>query len=660
MFRPVAMMRLNLIVLEHDLRRVLVELAKSEAVQLVQTRAGPDTAPLAPRAHAEAIARCVQIVSRVDTLRRSLGFVPSETPQKAFVDTLEQAERKLSAMEERAGNFLKRRQALLEQWAKVTAEDEMVSSYKDLDLPLGAPDRYSFLHFVTGTLPAENLERLQSEVAADVALLPMPGPQGQQRLLAMTSRRGRVALEVALQNAGFQLEILPGSEGVTTDSLFEVNQRDREKLTLALEQSAAELSTLADEYSRPLVEVERLANFERSLFEAEQNFARTEAAVWITGWVPASEATELEARVSQVTAGRYAIRAGTADLLPEDQTPVLLRHRRLLRPFEMLVTAYGLPAYKELEPTIFVAFSYLLMFGMMFGDAGHGAILALAGLLALLAGRKEKTRDVGLLLLFGGFCSMLFGFIYGSCFGLPVFKQHALWRDPLEGNPLVLMYCAIGLGIVMISLGLVLNIVNRFKRGDVIGGLLDKFGLAGVLFYWGTLAFLANFGVIRSRGWVNLAIILFLVVPLLGWAIKEPLEYLLRHRAGRTAEAGGSLFTAFTESLVGAFEAVLSYLANTISFVRLAAYAMSHAALLVAAFMLAASVKHFPVGGDLLSVLVIVMGNLVAIVLEGVIASVQALRLEYYEFFGKFFSGNGRPFEPFRLGNLSRTIQATI
>ena len=103
------------------------------------------------------------------------------------------------------------------------------------------------------------------------------------------------------------------------------------------------------------------------------------------------------------------------------------------------------------------------------------------------------------------------------------------------------------------------------------------------------------------------------------------------------------------ESCVGAFEAILSYLANTISFVRLAAYAMSHTALLFAAFMVSAEVRDFLIGGGLFSLLVIIFGNIIAIVLEGIIASVQALRLEYYEFFGKFFSGSGQPFEPFRL-----------
>jgi len=258
-------------------------------------------------------------------------------------------------------------------------------------------------------------------------------------------------------------------------------------------------------------------------------------------------------------------------------------------------------------------------------------------------------RDAGLLLLFGGLSSIAFGVVYGSYFGVPRLKRCALWHDPLEGDPMSLMQGAIGIGIVLISLGLALNIINRFRRGDVIGGLLDKFGVIGAVFYWGALALITQYAAIQSWGLATLAVVLFLVLPIAGWALKEPLEYFQSRHAGHSTEPGGGLFAAITESVVGAFEAVLSYFANTISFVRLAAYAMSHAALLMAAFMMAAEMKRLSVGANLLSVLVIIIGNVVAILLEGIIASVQALRLEYYEFFGKFFSGTGQPFRPFRL-----------
>jgi V/A-type H+-transporting ATPase subunit I len=289
------------------------------------------------------------------------------------------------------------------------------------------------------------------------------------------------------------------------------------------------------------------------------------------------------------------------------------------------------------------------MFGMMFGDVGHGAILALGGLAMCFAARAKQLRDAGVLLLFGGMSSMGFGFAYGSCFGLESFKRFALWHDPLEGDPMRLMRSAIGVGIVLISVGLILNILNRLRCGDLLGACLDKFGLVGVMFYWGALALICKPAAIESSGLMYPAMAILLGVPLVGWALKEPLDYGLRRRTRTSDAEEAGWFGAISESVVGAFEAVLSYLDNTISFVRLAAYAMSHAALLAAAFTMAAEVKHISIGGGPLSGTIIVLGNVVALVLEGIIASVQALRLEYYEFFGKFFSGGGLPFTPFRL-----------
>jgi V/A-type H+-transporting ATPase subunit I len=241
---------------------------------------------------------------------------------------------------------------------------------------------------------------------------------------------------------------------------------------------------------------------------------------------------------------------------------------------------------------------------------------------------------------------MVFGWIYGSCFGLEWFKHHALWRDPLEGDPLGLIRWALVMGVMMISLGLVLNIINRLRRGDVWGGCLDPFGLVGVVFYWGALVWMLRpAGLEVWRG----GLLLGVGLALLGMALREPLARGVKRPQGTEGAGGEGWAGALIESVVGAFEAVLSYLANTISFVRLAAYAMSHAALLAAVFAVAAQLRHVPEIGGMLAVGMIVLGNVGALALEGLIATVQALRLEYYEFFGKFFSGSGRPFAPFRL-----------
>lgn len=646
MFSPEPMLRLSALVLQRDERHVLRALGRLGAVQLTRTPAGEDTAPLTAADRSGELARCERLLSRVEELRCALGMAVLAAPLSHAEESLEETERKLHSIEQRAHSLLESRQSLEERSARLGKLSEHVAPYRGLEIPLDRVGSFEFLHFVTGTLPAENLESLK--VGPDVALLPLPTGGESQPLLAITTRQGRAALEQALAQAGFRHEPLPSVQGETADTFAERSQHEQEESEKELQRLHTELQKLGAENAPGLSEIAQRLQTEHQLLSAEQCFSRTEATVLISGWIPASASAALTQCVMEITAGRCAIETAPPGDVPEEQIPVLLRHSPLLRPFEMLIATYGLPRYRELAPTLFVAISFVLMFGMMFGDIGHGGILALAGLGAWMAGRSRRLRDLGFLLLCGGLSSIGFGAVYGSCFGLEQMKRFALWHDPLAGNPMGLMTAAMSVGVVMISLGLLLNVINHFRRGDFLGGLLDKFGVGGIVFYWGALALVAKAGAIQARGLQTWVVILFLVLPIVAWTLKEPVEYLLRRRAGHALEPDG-LITAMTESVVGAFEGVLSYLANTISFVRLAAYAMSHAALLMAAFMMAAEVGKLPVGGGALSVAVIVLGNVVAIVLEGIVATVQTLRLEYYEFFGKFFAGSGQPFQPFRL-----------
>lgn len=648
------MMRLRAVVLDRDERSVLRELGEWGAIELTREVPGPQTAPLPPRDRGTEIGRCDRLLGRIDSLRRALEVSTSSLPSPRSPGlSLAAVEAKVGEMEDRAAELLKQRQSRAQRCQELAALNDRVADYGAWDIPLDPRDSSSFLHFVTGNLPTKNVGKLLEGVGEGAALLPLEDEEGRCQLIAMVTRRGRPRLDRALSEAGFEPQTLPIAEGATTSSLFAESGREREQVASQLEQSNRQLREYAAEASDSLASIEQQLTVERRLLEAGQRFPRTDATVLIAGWIPAMDAASLEKKLRRITGERCVVELSVPDRPSDEEIPVLLRHPRWLRPFGALVTAYGLPQYRELEPTLFVALSYVLMFGMMFGDAGHGAVLAAGGCIAWRAGRTPRIREVGQLLLLVAMSSILFGVVYGSWFGLPQMKHHALWQDPLEGDPMGLMYAAIGIGIVMISLGLLLNIVNRFRQGDIIGGLLDKFGLIGVVFYWGALLLITKSAALQSRGLFGVALVVFLLIPLVGWALKEPIEYLLKHRGGDQGGPGEGLFSAIIEAFVGAFEGLLSYLANTISFVRLAAYAMSHAALLVAAFMMAAEVGHLSPGGGVLSVAVIILGNVIAIVLEGIVASVQALRLEYYEFFGKFFSGNGRPFEPFRLTPLA-------
>ena len=643
MFEPVAMTRLRLVILERDERAVLRHLGRAGVVQLTRTPAGPDTAPLPPRNRTDDSARLERLASRLENLRRSLDLPTVVLPSPPLETTLEQAENNLQQLEDQSGELLQRRQHLQQRRAEMAELSEQIFDYRELDVPLDAPDDSSFLHFVTGTLPARNFAKLAAN--GNLAVLPLAEHDDRQVVVALVPRRNRSDLDRLLQQAGFEPEKLPVIAGATTAELSGENRREQERILAELNELNAKLQTFAEKFSPLCAQIENVARTEQGLLEAEQNFPRTESSLLVTGWIPAADVLNLKENIQKITSGRCMLGTTPAEEIASEEIPVLLRHPRLLRPFAMLVTAYGLPKYRELEPTLFVAVSYLLMFGMMFGDVGHGFVFALGGLTLLLTNRRAARRDIGLLLLFAGGSSMIFGALYGSCFGLESFKKHALWHDPLAGNPMSLMLAAIEIGIVLISLGLILNIINRVRHGDFIGALLDKFGAAGVIFYWGALALAVKSAAIRAHG-LFFPLVLLLAALALAWMLKEPIQiWRNRHHATETS----SRSTIIMESFVSVFEGLLSYFANTISFVRLAAYAMSHAALLLSAFMIADDLKNLSTGGTFLSVLVIIFGNVVAIVLEGIVASVQALRLEYYEFFGKFFSGGGQPFQPFRL-----------
>ena len=655
MFSPVPMRQMRVVVLDRDRRTLLQGLGRMGVMHLMHAPAETDGTLLAPADRTPERERCQQLLARIRELCRNLECpagpeaAVADAPPPGEAPAIGQIEAQVADHEASLAALAERQRAAQARRDQLGTVIEQLSSFQEVDLPFDALDRFSFLHFAIGTLPDTQLEPLRARLADNVVLVPLPRGGTRRALMAVTSRTGRFALETALRQAGFQAEKVPATAEVTAGRLLEESRGEQRRVDEELRQLRLARVGLAASAGPQLQALARILSVELRMLEAEEHLPRTQQTVLVTGWVPEDRAAGVTARIAELTRGCCVVETSPADELPPEQVPVLLRHSRLLQPFTMLVAGYGLPGYREIEPTLFVAITYMLMFGMMFGDVGHGAVLMLGGGAALWRGRSRKVRDVGTLLVLVGFASVVFGVIYGSVFGLASFHRYALWHDPLEGNPLGLMAVAIALGVGVISIGLVLNIVNRFRRRDWIGGFLDSYGVAGALFYWGVLGLLLKYTALRERGLAGLAVGLVIVLPLVAWALREPLVHALRRRADPRAAGEGSFLEAAMESVVEAFEAMLGYMANTISFVRLAAYAMSHAAVLMATFVMAREVEKLSSGGGFLSVLVIVGGNLVAIVLEGIIAGVQALRLEYYEFFNKFFSGRGQAYAPFSL-----------
>ena len=422
---------------------------------------------------------------------------------------------------------------------------------------------------------------------------------------------------------------------------------------------ADKLLKLKEEHGGELLAIRSQLNTLLSMDEAQKHFGKTAKLSCISGWAPKTEVDGIRQIVDEATNGTGIVEVIEAedDALVKagvESVPVKFQNGPLLRPFQMLISNFGMPRYNELDPTIFVGITFVLMFGFMFGDIGQGLVLLLVGLFMKFSKKKldETIRDAGVLLSFCGLSAIVFGFFYGSIFGYEHLIHH-LWVNPLkmdiaEGSLLSdihrLLLTAIGMGVVFTSVAIIINIINHFMTKHVYEGIFDKFGLIGLIFYWSALA-TGLWMVIK--GSIATWQIVLIVTPLVLLFIKEPLHNLL-HKHGLFH--GESPFGILLEGVLDLMETFTGYMSGTVSFIRVGAFAISHAALCMAVFLIVGMLSKLPLS-SLWQAIIIIVGNVIVIAFEGMVAGIQCIRLEYYELFGKYFSSEGVEYKPFSLAN---------
>ncbi|MBP7096342.1 MAG: ATPase V [Spirochaetia bacterium] len=517
-----------------------------------------------------------------------------------------------------------------------------------------------FLSVRAGTVSRIALSRLEAELASmPVALVARPADEGERvDAIVMSLKRDERSLEPALARAEWRQGELPSGSPADRDEALKGIEAKAEALRTAQRAAAAGVETAITERSAELSELWTRLRVDELSASIRAGFSSTERAVLFSGWMPASLRAAAEDAIERASGGACVIEwhepaSGEARKL---SAPVQLRNPRFLDAFQGLVTNYGTPEYGAVDPTPFVAVSYLAMFGLMFGDAGHGLVVALVGVLGLLRARKQG-RKTALFELFAwcGLSAMISGVLFGSWFGLPL--TEALWFDfhgvatgaHAGGGPVRDVYGILGIsikfGMAVLVLGILLNWYNlvRLRRWRAL--LLGKHGLAGGWIYiagaWIAFGFVGS-GYRTLPSAPVLALLLGPPVLLLGLA--APVEHLEKRRHGESKGFPVGIF--LLEWAVELLEAFSGYLANTLSFMRVAGLGIAHATLMGAFFSIADMV-----GGRLsvAGIAVLLSGNVLVIALEGLSAGIQALRLNYYEFFSKYFTGTGRAYRPISL-----------
>lgn len=646
MFVPAEMSEVDIFVFENDVEHVAQTVAQLGVMHLLDVNALGKWAEGVGTEWAGRISSYTNLERRIRELLTQLSieerYEPCETDMHATEDLadlsegLARIEADTRALRERTSELRQR----LERWELTSKSLETLAP---LSVRISDLNQLEHLHLVAGTIPAENLARLEASLfRIPYSIIPVYRYQNRVLIFAFSAQEHGAILDRALESAFLDPLALPEEfSGTAQEVLVEVLKRieeTRQEMGEIEKDRRALAAQVAPELLLMLSRIRR----NRAISEAMSHFGHRGRVYLIAGWVPRDQVHILRVAIEEAAGGRVTFEENSPFAPGERQVPTLLRNGRLFRPVEALVSTYGVPGYRELDPTPLVGVTFTLMFGIMFGDLGQGLVLALIGALAAFGAVRQldKLKGAGAILLACGLSSSIFGVLYGSVFGMEELIPH-VWLKPLK-DIFTLLGASIGFGVILLNIGFIFRLVTAAREGNLVDAIFDKNGFVGLLLYWGLLGVVLSIALGAGiHGWLIIPVGLLMLALFMA----QPLTNLVR---GHRPLIHGSLIEVLVESFFELFEALISYISNTLSYVRLGAFAVAHAGLSMAVFLLADMLGGGPSGG-ILRTLIIIVGNIIIIGFEGMIVGIQTLRLEYYELFGKFFKGEGVPFRPLRL-----------
>lgn len=437
-----------------------------------------------------------------------------------------------------------------------------------------------------------------------------------------------VKLEIPEEISGTVLQMMR-----QTDERIQTLQNEVDELSELLLENKEKTRVLLNRIHTAIKLEERVLRLEREIVYGQSTFV-------LNAWIRKGDKKEVD-RVLAPFLPKLMFEIKNPDELERQVTPpTQFKNSLFSRPFEKVIKLYGLPAYDEIDPTPFVAITFCLMFGIMFGDIGQGLIYLLAGLLIV-----KKRPGIGSLLTRLGGSSIVFGFIYGSLFGLE--QAELPWLPSLTGRPLdpknipMILIAGVVFGVAALTVSFIFGIINAIRRGNIEEGIFGKNGLAGYIFLLGLI-----FTIVAVTGIIALPVILPLLAMLVSLILmmaKAPLANLILNNRPLIHVTVGAYLT---ESIFEAVETVLSTISNAISFIRIGAFALNHAGLFLAFLVMSEMTENI-----ILKIIILIFGNLLILTLEGLVVFIQGLRLQYYEMFGKYFQGGGVAFNPAKINN---------
>lgn len=546
----------------------------------------------------------------------------------------------------------KKRSDLENQLTTVDESLRVIRPFRNLDFDISSILKFRFIRFRFGRIGKEYYQKFERYIYDNLDTIFIKCDEDDQYIWGMyfVPEPESQRVKAVYSSMHFEKIYMPDSYEGTAREAFEQLAQKRSLILSDFNTVSQKRNDFLISHCREILAAQaaiaRLSgNFDiRKLAACTKGKGENDIFYILCGWMTEKDAHSFQTDIKD-DSKIFCIIDGEDDehIQPEthQQPPTKLKNPKLFKPFEMYINMYGLPAYNEMDPTWFVAITYSFIFGAMFGDAGQGLLLFIGGFLLY----KFKHIALAGIISCAGVFSTIFGILFGSFFGFENLFP-ALWLRPMNnmmtvpfiGKLNTVFIVAIGFGMGLILLCMIFNIINAWKAHDTEHIWFDTNSVAGLVFYGSATVSIA---LILTGHTLPGGILLFIMfgIPLILIFFKDPLTALVEKKSEVMPKEKGMFIV---QGLFEMFEVLLSYFSNTLSFVRIGAFAVSHAAMMEVVLMLAG----FESGH--LNWIVVILGNLFVSGMEGLIVGIQVLRLEYYEMFSRFYKGTGRKFEPFR------------
>jgi len=564
--------------------------------------------------------------------------------------------------------------------SRLAAAADEIKAFSKMDMPLSDFDHLSFLTLRVGQIDSKSFPVL-CESLGDRALIVSlydDAVSGGKKIIAASSKKGRFALDAQLKKASFEPaaenknDALLGADicGAAPAQILERLIERQNQVKKELEKLNSEKEKIKNEHEADLRKLASLLNVKLTIEKIKSRFTETESLYHFSGWTPADMSVKTTKDLMELTNRRIAINAYPPNEVPsiksgKEKVPVAMKHNAFVKGFEGVVFSYGAPLYGTIDPTVLVAVFFTIMFGIMFGDAGQGLILLLLG---ILTGKSKKFfgkfKKFSVPLISVGISSAVMGFLYGSFFtnekffvaptqkitnlilGHPADRiLHVLPMSESGGSITKLLYFfgfTIAVGVIINSLGLLINIYNCIVLRKYQTVFFSKTGIPGLFLFWYAICFVLRLffgGKIQTIDLIVFSVpLLCIVFGRLIWRVIKKEKPLLEN----------GLLVFVIEGFVEIMETISSYFSNTVSFLRVGAFALAHAVFSFIIFYFTEQLTGSGFAGAFCAALIMIAGNVIIIALEGLIVAIQVMRLNYYEFFNKFFMETGAKFAPFR------------